>query len=248
MVKDLFSTQSSVYAKYRPSYPKELFDYITGFVKEKNIAWDCATGNGQAAIELSHYFKKVEASDISEGQLSNAVQAPNVHYTKCSADATPFADNSFDLITVATAYHWLDPIAFKKEAERVGKKDCVIAIWAYNLFICEDDAINDIIQYFYKDIVGPYWDPGRRHVENAYADVIFDFTLLPTKDFTMVYSWTMEQFLGYLQSWSAFHGYIKQNNASPLPLIEQQVKEKWKSAEAKEFSFPLFLKMGTITK
>ena len=50
-----------------------MFDYILSFVKEKNIAWDCATGNGQAAVTLAGYFTKVDATDISESQIKNAV-------------------------------------------------------------------------------------------------------------------------------------------------------------------------------
>ena len=56
MLKDLFSKQAEDYAKYRPVYPKELFEYILQFVTEKNTAWDCATGNGQAAFALAQYF------------------------------------------------------------------------------------------------------------------------------------------------------------------------------------------------
>jgi hypothetical protein len=52
MAKDLFSQQSKLYAQFRPSYPQELFDYILQFVKERGTAWDCATGNGQAASVL----------------------------------------------------------------------------------------------------------------------------------------------------------------------------------------------------
>ncbi len=76
MSKDLFSKQAKDYAKYRPVYPKELFDHIFQFVEEKNIAWDCATGNGQAALALAQRFKKVIATDISEKQLSLAKPHP----------------------------------------------------------------------------------------------------------------------------------------------------------------------------
>src|SRR5947209_15554910 len=106
MPKDLFSSQADVYAKYRPTYPQELFDYILRFVKERESVWDCATGNGQAANVLANYFQTVEATDISEAQLKNAVKKENIYYQICPAERTPFADNSFDLITVATAYHW----------------------------------------------------------------------------------------------------------------------------------------------
>ena len=59
-LKDLFSEQSSLYAKHRPSYPASLFDYIFSFVHHREKAWDCATGNGQAAVALAKDFKKVE--------------------------------------------------------------------------------------------------------------------------------------------------------------------------------------------
>ena len=74
MAKDLFSNQSDLYAKYRPAYPKELFEYIVSFAEEKNIAWDCATGNGQAAFLLSDLFKKVIATDITAAQIEKAVK------------------------------------------------------------------------------------------------------------------------------------------------------------------------------
>ena len=72
MPKDLFSDRSDLYAKYRPTYPEALFHYILSFVEKRNHAWDCATGNGQAAAVLANYFEKVEASDISAAQLEKA--------------------------------------------------------------------------------------------------------------------------------------------------------------------------------
>src|SRR5579875_3799171 len=197
-MKDLFSDQSKAYAKYRPTYPKELFDYILQFVEQREAAWDCATGNGQAARVLSDYFNKVIATDISEAQLKNAVQKDNIEYKICSAEQTPFADNSFDLITVATAYHWLDWNKFYNEATRVGKQNAVVAVWAYNTFSSNDVDVNKLIQRFYYDIVYTYWDAERRHVENAYANVEFNFKLLPSKNFELHFQWNKEQFKGYL--------------------------------------------------
>ena len=107
MAKDLFSANASGYARYRPHYPTELFQYISGFVTDRTCAWDCATGNGQAAVVLADYFDKVEATDISQTQLQNAVLKHNIRYQVSAAEQTPFPDNSFDLITIATAYHWL---------------------------------------------------------------------------------------------------------------------------------------------
>src|SRR5215471_6424602 len=87
MAKDLFSKQASFYAKYRPGYPPELFEYILSFVKQKDTVWDCATGNGQAATELAKYFKTVHATDISEKQLQQAMESDRIIYAMASAES-----------------------------------------------------------------------------------------------------------------------------------------------------------------
>jgi len=66
--KDHFSKQAEVYAKARPTYPDELFEYLAGLAPAKKLCWDCATGNGQAALPLSRYFNKVAATDGSQQQ------------------------------------------------------------------------------------------------------------------------------------------------------------------------------------
>ncbi len=244
----IFSTQASTYAKYRPTYPPELFDYIIGFVKEKECAWDCATGNGQAARVLADYFRQVEATDISEAQLKNAVQKGNIHYQISTAEQTPFKNDSFDLITIATAYHWFDWKDFYNEATRVGKNDAVVAAWAYHVLYCTDESITAIIKHFYYDIIKPYWDKERKYVDDRYTTVEFKFAPLPSKDFEIVVQWNKEEFFGYLSSWSAVQNYIKQHQSSPFHLIEEDISKAWPDGERKEFHLPLFLKIGRITK
>jgi ubiquinone/menaquinone biosynthesis C-methylase UbiE len=248
MAKNLFSSQAESYARYRPTYPQELYDYIFRFVKEKNTAWDCATGNGQAAGVLANHFQKVHATDISEAQLKNAVQKPNIQYNICPAEQTPFADNSFDLITAATAYHWFNWKEFYTEATRVGKKDCVVAAWSYHIFYSTDEAITSIIRHFYHTIINAYWHPERKYVDERYATVEFNFAPLPTKDFDLVLHWKKEDFLGYLSTWSAVQHYTKLKGHSPLSLITDDVAKAWPGKEEKEFHFPLFLRLGRVIK
>lgn len=245
---DLFSAGADSYAKYRPTYPKELYDYILQFVGEREAAWDCATGNGQAASALAAWFHRVDATDSSAEQLKRAIPLPNVHYQVATAENTPFAADSFDLITVATAYHWLNWEAFHREATRVGKPGAVVAVWAYNILRCDDQQIDRAIRDFYFDVMYPYWDKERRHVENAYATVAFDFLPLPPKEFAIEKTWTKEDVLGYISTWSAVQHYVEQNGASPLPLLEKPLAEAWKTAGPRTFRFPLFLKIGRVTK
>jgi SAM-dependent methyltransferase len=244
MSKDLFSAQAKAYAAYRPTYPRELFDYILSFVDERKTVWDCATGNGQAAVVLAQYFDKVEATDISEGQIRNAVQKENIHYQVCPAEKTPFADSSFDLITVAQAYHWLNWKAFREEATRVGKPNAVVTVWTYGLLSTDDERLNRLLNHFYRDIVGGFWDAERKYVDDAYRTVDFDFTPLPSRTFEINLQWTKEQFTGYLSSWSAVQHYIKQKNSSPIVLIEKDLDELWNDEDTRAISFPVYLRIG----
>ena len=180
-MKDLFSKQASTYAAFRPSYPQELIDYVCSFVSEKKYAWDCATGNGQAAALLSPLFEKITATDISEKQLQLAIQKPNIMYATGKAAPTNFPDNTFDLITVAQAYHWFPFDLFEKEVKRVGKAGSIIAVWGYNIPLCNNEGINAVVRHFYKDIMGSYWDAERKYVDDFYSTVPFAFDELPAK-------------------------------------------------------------------
>lgn len=66
-----FASQARFYAKYRPDYPQELFAFVASIAPQKKFAWDCATGNGQAALGLAEHFSKVVATDISADQISH---------------------------------------------------------------------------------------------------------------------------------------------------------------------------------
>ena len=248
MAKDLFSKQSDLYARYRPTYPKDLYEYILSFVKEKNTVWDCATGNGQAAVVLADHFKKVIATDISAAQIEKATLKENIEYLVCPAESTLFADNTFDLVTVAQAYHWLKWKEFKKEVVRVCKPEAIIAIWTYNRNKIGDKKIDDTIFSFYENVTKPFWDYERKYVEELYKTVEFDYELLPVKDFETTLNWQREDMIGYISSWSAIQKYIKVNGNSPIPIIEEEINKLWPKGEVKKVNFPIYLRLGRVVK
>ena len=118
-----FAVQSEHYSRNRPTYPDELFDFLSGLCTSHELAWDSATGNGQAAVSLSGYFKKVIATDFSNEQLSRAFQKENIFYRNESAEHSSLENNSADLVTVATAIHWFNIPEFYKEVHRVLKPE-----------------------------------------------------------------------------------------------------------------------------
>lgn len=243
--RDYFSKQSKAYAAFRPVYPKELYNFIFKHLKNRSIAWDCATGNGQVAQYLSKYFDKVYATDISKEQLEHAFRAPNIQYSVGAAEKTIFPDRSFDLITVAQALHWIDTNAFYSEVKRTAKPQALLAVWGYSLLSVDQD-IDNVFLDFYHNTVGPYWDNARKLVEEKYQHIPFPFEQIKSPEFFLTVKWSLEQFGGYLTSWSATQKYIKTNEQDPVPAMIDILKKYWKEDAVKDVTFPLFLKLGVL--
>ena len=132
-MKDNFSTHADLYARFRPTYPSALFDFLLSIVPHRKLAWDCATGNGQLAVALASRFDRVVATDLSSNQIGNAVARPNIVYRVERAEHSMVADHSIDLITVGQAIHWFDFDTFYKEVHRVLTPDGIIAVIGYPL-------------------------------------------------------------------------------------------------------------------
>lgn len=240
--KDNFSAQAAGYANFRPHYPAEMIQYIVSFITNKDTALDLATGNGQVAAALAPHFNKVYATDISAKQLENAKTAPNIYYSVGRAEATGFADDSFDLVTVAQAVHWFDFDVFYTEVKRILKPGGVLAILGYGLFSSNPDA-DKLIRHFYSDIVGPYWDPERRYLDENYETIPFPLKEIEAKTFANSFIWTFDQLVGYLNTWSAVQHYINKNGKNPVDLIKDDLYTVWEAGDKRVYS-PLLLRMG----
>lgn len=243
-MKDNFSKQALDYSKFRPQYPQEMIDYIVSFVENKTIALDVATGNGQVAHKLSSYFEKVYATDISQKQLDNAVQVHNIIYIKESAEKTSFREHNFDLITVAQAIHWFDFDAFYKEIYRILKPEGIFAVLGYGLFFTNPES-DKILNHFYYNIVGPYWDAERKYLDENYETIPFPFEEIPTQKFENQFLWPFDALIGYLNTWSSVQHYISKNNQNPIDLIYENLKISWQKNDQK-VTFPLLLRIGKI--
>ena len=242
-MKDNFSSQSAEYAVYRPTYPQELYDFLFSLVNEKDAAWDCATGNGQVARILAQHFQKVYGTDISEKQLSQALQLPNILYKVESSDRADVPDDSFDLVTVAQAIHWFNFEAFYAEVKRTLKPDGVIAVFGYGLMLI-DKKVDQVIHKLYEDILGKYWDSERRYIEEGYKTIPFPFEEVSAPHFQIKTTWSFSQMIGYLNTWSSLQHYKKANERNPLEYLMTELKDAWGDDAEKEVRFPILLRVG----
>ncbi|MTI23311.1 class I SAM-dependent methyltransferase [Fulvivirga sp. RKSG066] len=242
MLKDNFSKQADLYAKYRPTYPKDLYDFLYAHTSKFEAAWDCATGNGQVASVLSEKFETVYATDISENQLNSAVKKSNILYSMGSAENSGL-EKPVDLITVAQAIHWFNVDKFYLEAQRLAKPGATLAYWGYGLIRINKEADN-IIKHFYEDVVGPFWDPERALIENSYEDIHLPLVHTKIVRFQYQAEWTLEHLLGYLSSWSAVQKYIDAKGHNPADHLRGRLEEIFKGFQ--RVTFPIFLTLGHI--
>jgi ubiquinone/menaquinone biosynthesis C-methylase UbiE len=247
-MKDLFSKQAKTYAQFRPEYTDELYDFILQHVDNQQVAWDCATGNGQAAKVLAGHFTKVYATDLSQKQLDNAVQKDNIFYSNQTAESTNFDDNTFDLITVAQAVHWFDFDKFYAEATRVAKPNATIAVWGYGNIKFDNKEMDGQMWDFYSNRVGKYWNFERRHIEEEYRTLPFPFEEIESPKFSIVRKWQRHEFEGYLNSWSAVQNCKNTEGVNPVDDIMLNLSAVWGEFERKLLRFPLFLKLGKVVK
>lgn len=242
-MKDNFSTQAAEYAIYRPTYPKEMYDFIFSLVKNRNAAWDCATGNGQVARELALHFDNVYATDISKKQIEQALKLPNIVYQVESSDKVNAADGSFDLITVAQAIHWFNFDAFYSEVKRTLKPEGIFAVIGYGIMSI-DKKVDKAVHKLYEDFLGKYWDPERRYIEENYKTIPFPFKEITAPHIFIKTHWNFNQLIGYLNTWSALQHYKKANERNPIEYMFTELKEAWGSDAEKEIRFPVLLRVG----
>jgi ubiquinone/menaquinone biosynthesis C-methylase UbiE len=245
--KDHFSKQAADYARFRPRYPREMFKYLGTVARSRTLAWDCATGNGQAALQLTEVFDRIIATDASEKQIANAEPHERVEYRVASGEESGLESGTIDLIMVAQALHWFDLDRFYAEAKRVLKPRSVFAASAYR-FLHITPAVDDLVnRRYYNEIVGPFW-PAERALIMNFEEIPFPFPEQETPAFEMKVDWTLDHLLGYLRSWSATQRFIAANRRDPLEEIAAELGAAWgDTKQSRRVIWPLTLRVGVKT-
>jgi SAM-dependent methyltransferase len=243
---DHFSGHAADYAKARPGYPVELFAWLAQQCPTRHLAWDCGTGNGQAAQALAEHFQRVHATDLSAGQVAQAKPHPRIDYRVAPAETSGLQDHSCDLVAVAQALHWFCNERFYAEVRRVLKPGGLFAAWTYTLLRGEPE-LNAIIEDFYTSVVGPYWPPERRWVDLGYRDMPFPCADIVAPQFEIRVEWTLTSLLAYVRTWSATQRCIRETGADPCTALGECLKELWLQPETrKTIVWPIALRCGRL--
>jgi SAM-dependent methyltransferase len=240
--KDHFSGQSQAYRDCRPGYPPELFAWLAEIAPGRRLAIDVGTGNGQAAVALAGYFERVLATEPSAEQLTQARPQPRVEYRQEPAEAITAETGSADLLVAAQAAHWFDWPRFTAEAARVLRRGGVLAVWCYgNCGVAPE--IDRLVRDFSRDVVGPYWPRERRHVEEAYRDLVPPLPALAAPTFEMRARWDARARLGYFGTWSAVSRCRIRSGRDPVALLAGPLAAAWGDG-LRDVRWPLTLRAG----
>jgi SAM-dependent methyltransferase len=244
--KDYFSRQAAEYTKYRPGYPDELFEYLSSITDGHQRAWDCAAGNGQAALRLTPFFDEIIASDASESQIKNAKAHPKIKYMVATAENSGIESNSVNLISVATAIHWFNLTKFYGEVERILVPGGTLAVWNYAEANVNEQTDIIIHGYLYE-IIGSYAAPDFWKGINSETEIDFPFNRIKTPEFKIERLWSLQDYINFIMTWSPTQQYIKKNKSNPIEKIFEKLKKAWgNESEKKKITWKLTLKAAKI--
>jgi ubiquinone/menaquinone biosynthesis C-methylase UbiE len=149
-----FGENAAEYLTSKPHAEGKSLDRLVALTRPQPHwhALDIATGAGHTAYAFAPHVAQVWASDITDEMLG-LVRAEvmrrklgNIRVAHAKAEALPFADNGFDLVTCRVAPHHFDSIAaFLDEVRRVLKRDGTFALVDN---VVPADSIGDYVNAF----------------------------------------------------------------------------------------------------
>lgn len=223
--QDHFSAIAADYSAGRMTYPEELYEYLSSVCEERQLVWDCGTGSGQAATDLSSRFDRVIATDISNSLLSLASNVDNVLFRCAPAEDSGIEPVSVDLVAVAQAIHWFEHIDFWKEVYRVLKPGGVLAFWGY-VWPTVDERI-DVLLREYRQKIEHCWPQRSRYLHDYYKDIEAPFERIDAPSFHLEQNWTVSDYLAHLASWSGTRYFRDEFGEGPVKTIRRDLERSW---------------------
>lgn len=124
-----FGAAADLYERARPEYPDAAVDWL--LPGGARTVLDLGAGTGKLTRALAARGLEVVAVEpIDEMRANLAAALPEVRALKGTAEEIPLPDASVDAITVAQAWHWVDPERATAEVARVLRPGGTLAlIW-----------------------------------------------------------------------------------------------------------------------
>ena len=243
---DAFSDTAERYAATRPTYPSSLFERMAELAPSRKSAWDCGTGNGQAAIGLADFFESIDATDASAEQIAHAQSHPRIRYNVVAAEASGLPAESMDLISVAQALHWFDLDRFFREVNRIARRRALFATYGYSWFYITP-AIDALVERWLLEPVQSYWSPNNRLLWDGFRTIPFPFEELTAPCLAIHLTWTLDQLFEYYLTWSAPRRKIAAEGDGFVSAARRAFGSAWADGtQSRHVVMPLSVRLGRL--
>jgi ubiquinone/menaquinone biosynthesis C-methylase UbiE len=226
-------TAAERYSKGRPDFHSNTIKHIKDYLhldKKLDNALDIACGTGLSTKALLEIATNVCGTDTSQQMLNLASQSDKILYSIAPAEQQPFADNTFDLITVSSGVHWFDIDKFLIEANRLLKSQSWLVLYE-NYFISEMVGHEAFTHWFPDVYLKEFPSPPRN---NAYAWtnenlIQKNFNFVTEEKFKNAITFNKKQLVLYFTTQSNIIAAVEKNQTT-----YEQV-EKWLDHELASF-------------
>jgi SAM-dependent methyltransferase len=213
--RNWFAQGGQAYARFRPEYPAELAQYLASISPGRALAVDVGCGNGQLTTLLAAHFDRVAGLDPSA-----------------------------DLVTAAQAAHWFDLPRFYDEVRRIGAPNAVVALVSYGILRLDENLDARFAQFYWQEI-GPYWPAERKLVDTGYVDLPFPFEERVAPTLEIRKTWTREELLGYISTWSAVRSVREAGREDILHCFAEDLAILWGDpSRRREVRWPINMRLG----
>ena len=143
-----FSNRVENYAKYRPSYPDKVLDYLQQHCQltETSVVADIGSGTGiftKLLLDRGYTVHAVEPNEAMRRKAEKLLKNhENFHSVDGTAENTTLSDKGYQLVVCAQAFHWFNNTETKIEFKRIlAPHGHVALIWNNRSIDADDFAI-----------------------------------------------------------------------------------------------------------
>jgi SAM-dependent methyltransferase len=148
----LFDQQAEAYDRFRPTYPDAVIDELLGPVPIGLDVLDVGCGTGIASRQMAQHGANVLGVELAP-RMAEVARRHGVEVEIAAFEGWDAAARTFDRVTSAQAWHWLDlPIATATAASVLRPSGKLCLIWNAG---CQPDGLADALEEVYATVVPP---------------------------------------------------------------------------------------------
>ena len=214
--QDLFKGTAKYYSQYRRPYPKKLFEWIilrSHPGEKKGRYLDLGCGTGELTLPFSKYFREVVAVDVDREMLregkrkARQLGTKNILWLNSATENLTAELGKFDLITIGSAFHWMDQKRVLGKTRKLLGDNGWLAIIGGNIWWSDKEKWKKKIFEVIKKYLGErrragagYYEPPKKLFEELLAGAGFEKVL--RREFPIKHAWTIAAIIGLMYSTS----------------------------------------------